>query len=508
MMFKRLIILILVSLLLVSCTSKNEETKTDLGLNRVFYEIFVGSFSDSNKDGIGDLKGIINRLDYLEELGINGIWLTPIFESDSYHKYDVNDYYKIDSDFGTMDDLKLLIDKCHEKDIYIIIDMVLNHTSDNNQWFKDFKQAQINHDEKNKYYDYYSYTNENELDYSRVFYRIDNTENFYEANFSRNMPELNFNNANLRNELLDIAKYYLDLGVDGFRFDAAKYIYLNNREQTIDFWRWYCDSLRNYKNDIYLISEVWSSNNEIRKYSEIMNCFNFEFSQDNGYIANAAKGNNINRYIEYVDTLQKVLKGYRKDGMIVPFISNHDMDRSSEYLTMNDYSAYMAANLYLLLPGSPFIYYGEEIGLKGLRGNSNTDANRRLAMYWEDGDSVSNPEGADYPIFLQANGSVKKQDKESESLLNHYRKVLNIRNKYPAIAMGDYTKLSFSKNNLGGFKIDYNDETIYLIHNTSNQDITIENDQFTKILDYIGHNKPKLNGNKLTVKAYSSIILE
>ena len=133
--------------------------------NRVFYEIFVGSFSDSDGDGVGDLRGIINRFDYLNDgddssgtsLGVEGIWLTPIFDSPSYHKYDVSDYYKIDPDFGTEDDLKELISLCHERNVKIIIDLVINHTGYLNNWYSEFVSAHRQNDTENKYYDYYCY---------------------------------------------------------------------------------------------------------------------------------------------------------------------------------------------------------------------------------------------------------------------------------------------------------------------------------------------------------------
>ena len=131
---------------------------------RTFYQIFVGSFSDSNNDGIGDIRGIINRIDYLNDgninsgksLGVQGIWLSPIFSSPSYHKYDATDYYKIDWRFGEEKDLKELIDLCHERNVKVILDLAINHTSSQNEWFLEFKKARMNGDVENKYYDYYT----------------------------------------------------------------------------------------------------------------------------------------------------------------------------------------------------------------------------------------------------------------------------------------------------------------------------------------------------------------
>ena len=157
---------------------------------RTFYEIFTSSFSDTNGDGIGDLKGITNRLDYLNDgdvnsgksLGVQGIWLTPIFQSPSYHKYDVSDYYKIDSSFGKLEDLKNLLDQCHKRNVKLILDLVLNHTSVNNSWFIEFKRAHTNNDESSVYYNFYEWYTETPPGHtSRV---ISGTHHYYECNFS------------------------------------------------------------------------------------------------------------------------------------------------------------------------------------------------------------------------------------------------------------------------------------------------------------------------------------
>ena len=190
--------------------------------SRVFYEIFVGSFSDSDGDGVGDLRGIINRMDYLNDgdpesglsLGIEGIWLTPIFRSSTYHKYNVNDYYAIDGNFGSIDDLKDLIEACHARGVKLILDLVINHTGSGNQWFKNFSEAHRNGDKENEYYDWYVYytRGESEPEAGKNYGPIPGTSDYYECNFSGDMPELNFDKEEVREAVLDVAKYYLDLG--------------------------------------------------------------------------------------------------------------------------------------------------------------------------------------------------------------------------------------------------------------------------------------------------------
>ena len=493
--------------------------KTDVDdNNRVFYEIFTGAFSDSNNDGLGDLQGIINRLDYLNDgdpdsgksLGIGGIWLTPIFESPSYHKYDVANYYKIDSEFGTMDDLKKLIKECHDRDIKLIIDLVVNHTSTENEWFIEFKNAHVNNDTESIYYDFYSYINVSDDEGSRTFNKIPGANVKYECNFSPVMPELNFDNELVREKIIEIAKYYLEMGIDGFRLDAAKYVYFGDDEKSSEFWGWFVEELKKVNEDVYLIGEVWDSDNVIDKYvSSGLNCFNFRMAQYDGYIASTTRSNSVNRYVEYIEYF------YTKhpNAVFHPFIANHDTDRAAGYLQIDNGTAYMAANLYLLSPGSPFIYYGEEIGMTGSREPSaHTDANRRLAMLWGDNDTVKDPEGATYDPNEQTNGTVASQIVDSNSLYTHYKKLIMIRNANPEIARGKFTALKTTSDKIGGFISTYNNSSVCVIHNTGYQELTINlsditNLEFTLLQSIVGMNGAKLEGNNLTIGAQTTVIL-
>ena len=507
--------LLLILLFLTGCSKEKESDLTDDNY-RVFYEIFVGSFSDSNQDGIGDLPGIINRLDYLNDgdlnsdtaLGVQGIWLTPIFKSPSYHKYDVEDYYTIDPKFGTQEDLDELIQRCHDRNMLVILDMVINHTSSNHEWFKEFTKAHRNNDTENKYYDYYVYTSKGENVSGQSFCDLVNTGENYECNFSYDMPELNFDNEDVRQEVLDIASYYLAKGIDGFRFDAAKYIYFGNNYSSTDFWNWYTGKLKEIKPDIYLVGEVWSAESEINQYIKEMNCFDFTISQAEGIISKAAKGGDINVFTKYVVDYQNTLKSLNPDAMAIPFISNHDMDRTAGYLTVFNGRAYMGANLYLLSPGSPFIYYGEEIGMKGSRGSANTDANRRLAMLWGDGDTVKDPSGTTFSADKQVNGTVMEQLQQKNSLFKHYSKLITIRNTYPQIARGTYTQMDLGNKHLGGFKIEYNGEYTYIIHNNSDTEISIAAGEFNELLAYAGYGEASFAKKELKIGPYTSVILK
>jgi glycosidase len=488
--------------------------------NRVFYEIFVGSFSDSNGDGVGDLRGVINRMDYLNDgdpqsgasLGVEGIWLTPIFASPSYHKYDIIDFYSVDPAFGTMDDLKELIALCHERDVKLILDLPINHTSTQNRWFRNFLNAHTMKNPDNIYYDYYSWLPAgSKAPAGRHFAQNTQAKILYEANFSDSMPELNYDNEAVRKAMLDVAKYYLDLGIDGFRFDAAKYIYMGDNLQSARFWDWYVGELKQIKPDVYTVAEVWDGDGVIDQYIPFTNCFNFPASQASGLIAETAKSGNVNRFTAYVQQYQEKIQSLRSDAMNVFFIANHDTDRSAGYLTTASGLAKIAANLYLLSPGSPFIYYGEEIGLRGSRGGANTDANRRLAMLWGDGDTVKDPVGTTYEASKQTPYSVKDLEKKSDSVYTYYKRLIMIRKANPEIARGAYAALSFPDTKAGGFTVTWEGSTVAVIHNTTGRAVTLDlaaaGAPYETLSAVIGIGGASLNGSMLTLDEQTSAVL-
>ena len=485
---------------------------------RTFYQIFVGSFSDSNRDGIGDLRGIINRFDYLNDgnlesetsLGVQGIWLSPIFSSPSYHKYDVADYYSVDWRFGVESDLRELIELCHERNVKIILDLVINHSSKEHPWFVEFKEARAKGDTENPYYDFYTCVTEAEKVGGRTYQKIAGVDCWYECNFSGDMPELNYDNPEVFEAMLDVAKYYLDMGVDGFRFDAVKYIYYGDTPRSVEFWEKYMAELCAIKPDIYCVGECWSGETEIMEYIPALDCFNFAMSQAEGVAATAAKGFAMSKFTNYVESYQNKLLEANPEAMPMSFLSNHDMDRIGGAFIM-DGNMRMAANLYLLSPGSPYIYYGEEIGIRGSRGGENTDANRRLAMLWGDEDTIRAPIGASYPADKQISTTVAEQLEDEGSLLRYYCRLLSIRHSYPAIARGSYEALDFGKN-FGGFKVEYEGETLYILHNNSTnfESFTLEMSEIGagEICEVIGMGSAAVEGGVLTLDAQTSVILK
>ena len=485
---------------------------------RVFYQIFVGSFSDSNGDGIGDIRGIINRMDYLNDgditsgksLGVQGLWLSPIFKSPSYHKYDAADYYQIDPKFGTDEDLKELLTICHQRNVKVILDLAINHSSSQNAWFRSFREARRDGDITNPYYNYYTCVRGSEKVNGRNFHKLAGTDDWwYEGNFSGDMPELNYDNEAVRQQMVDVAKHWLDMGVDGFRFDAIKYIYYNNTADSAAFWDWYIGELKKINPEIYTVGECWSGDSEVVEYYSALNCFNFTTSGTTGGIYDAVRNQDIDKFTNYVERYQQSILAENSQAMYCPFLANHDMDRAAGFYRVSFGEAYMAANVYLLCCGSPFIYYGEEIGMFGTRGSANTDANRRLAMLWGDEDTVKNPEGSTFKTSQQRNGTVAKQLENEDSLLNHYAKVIALRLKYPEIARGVYTSIKTETDGVGGFKVVYNDSTIAIIHNTSADPLVIDLPEgFTELCDFVGLGEASVADGKLTIGGRTTVILK
>ena len=512
-------VLLLLALILLFGVSSAEGKGLDLENNhRVFYEIFVGSFSDSDGDGIGDLRGIINRMDYLNDgdpasgnsLGIEGIWLTPVFLSPSYHKYDVTDYYQIDPEFGTLEDLQELIALCHERDVKLILDLPLNHTGDNCGWFDSFKKAHLYGDTADPFYDFYSWIGSGDpVPAGRRFRKLSSPELYVEANFSDNMPELNFDSEDVRRAVLDVAEYWLNYGVDGFRFDAAKYPYYGEHDRNTDFWLWYAEELKKISPHIYTVAEVWDGDAIVDRYLKAFNCFHFATATVDGLIAETALGGDVNRFVRATQSYLDNIHAINPDAMNIPFIANHDTDRAAGFLTVASGCMQMAANLYILMPGSPFIYYGEEIGLRGSRGSSNTDANRRLAMFWGDEDTVQDPVGSDYDKSRFS--SVADREKSRGSILWYYRKLIALRKANPEIIRGTYTALSFPDTKAGGFLCKWNGSVVGVFHNTTEKtrklDLSLIPDvNFTEIT-FIGMDEASLDGNILTLGGQTSAIL-
>ena len=251
----------------------------------VTYEIFVASFQDSGGDGIGDLQGVIDRLDYLQSLGVRQIWLMPIHPSPSYHKYDVLDYYAVDPSYGTLDDFDRLTAACKERGIRVILDLVLNHSSSSHPWFlaacddKFFSRT----GETTDWYVFYQ-------EEGNARHKISGCAWWYEGQFGSHMPDFNLDSESLRAEFGNIIAFWQSHGVGGFRLDAVTSYYTGANASTADFLRFVCETAKANDPDCYLVGEAWTDEATILTLYEsgIDSLFNFPASDSTGRFVKAA----------------------------------------------------------------------------------------------------------------------------------------------------------------------------------------------------------------------------
>jgi alpha-amylase len=419
-----------------------------------FYEIFVRSFFDSNGDGIGDLQGIIQKLDYLNDgnpathtdLGITGIWLMPIFPSPSYHGYDVTDYMAVNPDYGTLDDLKQLLQEAHKRGIRIILDMPLNHASTANAWFQ--KSLDPNSNYRNWYI--WSDTDPGYLGPwgEQVWHPSPTGNGYYYGVFDSSMPDLNYANPDVFKAIQEVMKFWLqDVGVDGFRFDGARYLEEDGKTMadSPDNHAWF-QQMRTFIKGInpraLLLGEVWTDDFTVSTYMKGDQLdLAFDFDLANALLASANLGNSdkVNSQLTFsVKTFPS--------GSSAPFLANHDMDRAASQLGGDSEKAKNAAVMLLTSQGVPFVYYGEEIGMQGKRGNDNTDINRRLPMQWTAADNAGfttgNPWAPVYPFHSGTN--VAFENSSPDSLLNLYRTLIRLRSQHVGLRIGEPYKLSGS----------------------------------------------------------------
>lgn len=415
---------------------------------RTYYEVFVYSFCDSDGDGIGDLKGLISRLDYINDgddatdtdLGCNGIWLMPVNPSPTYHKYDVADYYDIDESYGTLEDFQELLSECDRRGIRVIMDLVLNHSSSQNLWFRDacaylkgLGGAQPSAEEC-PYFDYYHFSKEQ----GGGWYQVEGTDWYYEAQFWSEMPDFNLDCESLREEIAKITQYWLDMGVGGFRLDAVKEYYSGAPQSNIAFLTWLTETVKSQRQDAYLVGEAWLAMEEYAKYYEsgIDSIFDFAFADKDGIISKVLNGSSAAKYGAAAASLDDMYGTYNADYIDAPFYTNHDMGRSAGYYAGEDSAAQtkMAGAMNLFMGGSAFLYYGEELGMKG----SGKDENKRAPMYWSmNPDAEGMCDGpADMDAVKMKFESLEEQEKDAASVYQYYKKVIKIRNQNPEIARG------------------------------------------------------------------------
>lgn len=448
---------------------------------RNYYEIFVYSFYDSDGDGIGDLNGVTQKLDYVKDMGFNGIWLMPIMQSPTYHKYDVIDYYSIDQEYGTLEDFQKLVEECHKRDINVVIDFVINHSSSENQWFVDacdylrgLPEGQEPDLKECPYVDYYHFAKEQ---VNTDYYQVDGCDWYYEGVFWSEMPDLNLASEALRTELEDISRFWIDMGVDGFRMDAAMHFEENDIAFNTETLNWLYSFCTGLDPDFYMVSEVWAGKATIENYYASMtpSMFNFDAADAEGRLIKAARGNyKAAGFVENMVGYQQDYADKNPDYIDAPFITNHDMGRVANALMKDANDMKMAGGLLMTMNGSPFVYYGEEIGMSS---SGKKDENKRLPMIWSDSDTTgmtNGPLDADKNIAFAFAG-VEQQLNDPYSILNYYKRAVRLRNENPEIARGQIAIVeSLTEGYQAAITKTYEDSTIGIVYNTSDEVLTVE----------------------------------
>ena len=442
---------------------------------RTWYEIFVYSFCDSDGDGIGDLKGVLSKLDYLQELGVNGIWLMPIHPSTSYHKYNVSDYYAIDPAYGDLEDFKTLMAECKARNIKVILDLVVNHSGYDHPWFqeaaeyiKSLPAGQMPDATVCPYVDYYTFSQE----MHNGMRQLNGTDWYYEAMFSPDMPDLNLGNPALREEIENIMAYWMDMGVAGFRLDAAKEFYTGQVSKNLEVLSWLQSAVTAIDPNAYLVAEVWEGFSTIADYYEsgITSIFDYAFGDANGKIITVIRSaGNPSIVSTYATALEKANTTYQERNpsyIDAPFLSNHDVGRIAGFCGQDMQKTKLAGAMNLFMSGSVFVYYGEEIGMTG----SGNDPSKRAPMYWNatrDMGTTQPPPECTVPETYPF-GSLEEQQTDDGSVYNYYRQAIAIRNAVPAISHGNTTaETALNKGCVSAFRKNWNGGECIVLMNIS-----------------------------------------
>ena len=495
-------------------TRENYELENvSIATGSMSYEIFVRSFYDGDGDGIGDFLGIKKKLPYLASLGINNLWLMPIHPSPSYHGYDVKDYYDVHPDYGTLDDFKSLLNAAHDLGMNIMIDMVLNHSSNKNPWFEQSYNDKINNKTtEDSKADWYVWLEKDKTGFTKY------KQLFYESQFDSSMPDLNFDCQSLRAEVEKIIEYWVTMGVDGFRLDAVKYYYMNQTKENRDVLSWFKEVATRFNPDFYMVGECWDSTEVIESYAKSKCDSFFKFSSSlegvgvETILGQVKRNIRANSFAERIQEREAIIKENNPHGYYSYFLSNHDMDRCSTSFK-GDY-AKMAASLYALLPGMPYMYYGEEIEMKGSRkANDHSDARRRLPLVW----SKDNKTGE--CLFPETDRldelGILDLEVTPYSLVNHYKKVVNVRNKYPFFKNGVFINRCSDLNTLDehvlAYEIKGENDSIVIVHNFNDYNVEVDVSAFGDIIDSEINTAlllPEINNGKLKLGKYSTVVIK
>ncbi len=529
----------------------------------VVYQIYPRSFNDSNGDGIGDLKGIIEKLDYLKELGIDVIWLSPVYKSpNDDNGYDISDYYDIMDEFGTMEDMDNLLKEAKDRGIKIVMDLVVNHTSDEHKWFIEAKKSK-----DNEYRDYYIWRdpvdgaepNGLESCFSGSAWEYDeNTKQYYLHLFSKKQPDLNWENEKVRRAVYDMMNYWVDKGIGGFRMDVIDLIgkvpdkMITGNGPKLHEYLQEMNRAALVGNDLLTVGETWGATPEIAKlYSnparnELSMVFQFEhigLDQVEGKEKWDVKPLDL---VELKKVLSKWQTALGEEGWNSLFWNNHDLPRIvSRWGNDTEYrveSAKMLATLLHGMKGTPYIYQGEELGMTNIRleniedyndiesinmykdriskGYSHEEImnsiykkgrdNGRTPMQWDDSENAGFTTGKPW---LTVNANYKeinaaKALADKNSVFYHYKKLIEIRKSNETIIYGDYKLLCENDKNIFAYLRELNGDKILVVCNFYGKEAEFKyNDTFNDAEILLSnYSDSSLSIDSLQLRPYESIM--
>ncbi|MDZ4332011.1 MAG: alpha-glucosidase, partial [Flavobacterium sp.] len=508
-------------------TSQKNDTKW--WKEAVVYQVYPRSFKDSDGDGVGDLKGIISKLDYIKSLGIDAVWLNPIYTSpNDDNGYDISDYRQIMTDFGTMEDFDLLLKGMHERGIKLIMDLVVNHSSDEHEWFKQSRSSR-----DNKYRDYYHWwpAEKGKPPYRWSFFDVNSdawkydaqTDAYYLHYFSQKQPDLNWENPKLRQEIYEMMRFWLDKGIDGFRMDAFQFASKDTTwpelpkgyEKNIIKYYGVGPHLHDYlqemnrevfsKYDIMTVAEGAGSTPEDAMLfvdpdrKELNMAYHFE---------SVDIGKHINDFglVKYKDIFSRYDETFKDKGWLSIFLANHDQPRmvskfGNDTPEFREISSKMLSTFVMTMRGTPYYYYGDELGMTNIRFDSIEDyhdvdtRNKYIGLKNKGGDLKAFLEGQKQTSrengrtpfqwdttknagfttgkpWLKVNPNytiinAEAQEKDPNSTLNYFRTLVQLRKKEPAFVYGKYTLLDRENPNVFAYIRELEGKKILVLLNFS-----------------------------------------
>jgi glycosidase len=526
---------------------------TEWWKHSTFYEIYMPSFKDGNSDGMGDFAGITAKLDYLKDLGIDGLWLTPYYPSPKVDNgYDISDYESIDPVYGTMDDFETFIKEAHQRKIRVIVDLVLNHTSSEHKWFKESKSSKDH--PKRDWYIWRDQPNNWESFFGGTAWEYDEaTKQYYYHAFAKEQVDLNWTNPEVKNAMFDVMKFWLEKGVDGFRLDVINFLKVHDQFQDNPYEHEKQEQIHLYDKDQegilavieeiacfvhqypdkFLVGEVGSEDLEILKQYSGLNKLDVVFNFNIGSIAEFDPNK---LYQQLLETEQV----YDDSQIPTLFFSSHDMSRHISRFGGTEERAKQVATLMLTAKGIPFIYFGDEIGMRdwisddigkmkdvqGIMGyklalqtgksheealavaNQKSRDKSRTPMHWNTDINVGFSEQQPW-ITIPTDAykvNIEDQQNDPDSMLSFYKKLLQLRKAHTSLTQGEYEFLKNANGLISFIRNDQTERTFVLLNFTENTRTVKIDDCFSKLL--LSNKREKVNGKITTILANEAMILK